>query len=230
MKSKNPGIDWQELYIEIASSIPNDPRFSADRFYTHTSIPLILDTVAAIRKQEYRRLHNESVPLSLLTAATVAPNAKRPEEVKATDYQPYRHLVEEPDTQQIPYSSMELDYIQLALRTGLAPPWLGSIVRDSIKERELEYHFTPIAFTAPNFIGLGPYLKKDVIGFQICFTGFQPPKPSLNIYLQKKLPNIDKITRKWGNIEIPREFQQPDLAIQRAEFPYTSENPKYWRN
>lgn len=221
-------MDWYAIYCEIAQALPSDSRFHVDVFYTHTSINLILETLAVIRRQEFQRLHNESVPISILASCVVMPSAKYPELVKASDYQPYRHLVETEDDKP-QYSSDTLDHLQLALRTGIAPTWLGSIISDAIKNREIIRGFTPLCFTSPNFVGVGPYLKSKTIGFHAVFTGLEPPPPTLTLYLQAKWRDHDLVLRPWGAIQIPPEYQQPDLVIQEVEFDYQSDNPDYWK-
>lgn len=229
-QSKDSYIDWESMYYEIASVIPNDPRFVYDRFFNLTPINTILTAVEKIRKLENRKLHNASIPLSILTVATLSPHVKDASKLSEENYQPFRHLVEEGDLETtIPYSEYAKTQLQFAMRYNMAPNWLGSTIAEVIKGFKPEKKHLPLCFSAPDFFAVGPRLKKGRLGFEALFIGSRVCKEELLIYCQMKKPRRKPSSFDYGTIRVPKDYLIPGRIILGAEVDFIKvESPRYW--
>lgn len=225
-------IDWDGLYYEIAEKIPFDPRFQYEGFKELTTVGSILSMVKLIRDKENLRLHNESIPISILAVISLQNKVKDPKALKEEDYQPFRHLVHGKEKAEgVPYDNYTKTQLQFALRYNLAPDWLGSIVRPAIKHFTEGKDYLPLCMSAPGFFGVGPKVSKKAIGFKALFIGPQPPREKAILYLQKKRLNEDVQFSKFGSIIIPREYLKPSLITLNASVEIDDvPNPIYWRS
>lgn len=174
-------VDWESLYVELAGSLPGDPRFSYHEFYNYTPINQIFEVLDRVRKNRFERLHQESIPVSILTSQFTKANvSKNANEISPEDFQPFKSIVDAKPKPQFDKAAAST-LIELHA-VGLLPLWAASLIEyESVKNSADDFERWPYMWSNRDMCLVHPTFTKDSVKAKLAFYNMpRSPIQTLN--------------------------------------------------
>lgn len=122
-KGKGGGIDWDVVYVRLSTAMPNDPRWTPERF---AGVPIvdIERAIAILNQQDLMRRYNDAVALSLNTCYLLMVNGNK--NIKPDDCNPWSaEIKRQRAKEEIPQWGAR-EFVRL-LKAEQVPPWVMAI-------------------------------------------------------------------------------------------------------
>lgn len=178
-----PDIDWDNVYLELARVLPNDPRFAYDAFFNYTPLDQIFKTLDLVRKQRFEKLHYESIAISILTAQfTEANTSKGGSEISAEDFQPFKSFVDKVERPE--YHKAAASTLLELNRVGLLPTWVFSLLEYSaVKAAACDLSRVPYLWSNREVCLIHPRVVGETLKARLAFYNWPTSKSQTLIRL-----------------------------------------------
>lgn len=124
-------IDWNQIFVRLASAMPGDPRWRADAF-AQTPMAQIEGAIAALNQVELQRASRDAMPMALgFCYLLKAQGVKR---IEVSDLEPYgKELKLQSEAAKIPREAAQL--LRQLIKSGECPPWASNMIPPDVLER-----------------------------------------------------------------------------------------------
>ncbi|MBD2156241.1 hypothetical protein [Leptolyngbya sp. FACHB-16] len=125
------GVDWNEVYVRLATAMPGDPRWTPQKFQT---VPLnqIEAAIATLGRVELQRASLSALPLAL--GFTYLLKAQGVKKIEVGDLEPYgRELRIQAEVAKLPTDAARI--LQELIDTNQCPQWAANMIEPEVLKR-----------------------------------------------------------------------------------------------